>query len=359
MTPPEVGSPHTIPHPVRDAVDVAIVGAGPAGLFAAFYAGMRGLSVLLVDSQPQLGGQLAALYPEQILYDVPGFAGQTAREVTHRLADQAELARPVVQLNRTLQRIVRAQDEFTLHASGTQYRSRVVILAAGVGALTPKPLPVAAAARYDDLCLHYHLSDNLNQFLGRQVIVAGNSLQAVDWAIRLSKVAAGVTLVHRHENLRVDPHHLEALRLRGVATRAFCEVAELRGDKHIEQAILRDTRDGRCVEMRATDVLAAYGYDSSLAFLNDLDLKLSPTGVCVDTFMRTSRDGIYAVGDVCSYPGKLKLIATGFGEAATAVNHAMTWLNPQANYFPGHSTSVARRRLAGLQASDTATPQLP
>jgi thioredoxin reductase len=347
MPPPTLTSPQPIPRSDAPVSDVAIIGAGPVGLFATFYAGMRELSVKLIDSLPHLGGQVASFYPEQELYDVPGFPKASGRLLTDRLVEQAMQAEPTVCLGTQLQAIRHDDHQFHLDTERGTHVSRSVVVAAGIGALTPRRLPMADADKYIGRGLGYELSDS-QTLVGRHVVIVGTSDIAVRWAMALSHVARTVTLICRRDTLTAPADVVRQLALKGTVLR-WNELAAVHGSHHVESVTLRDTRDDRLTEVRADHVLVNAGFDSSLAFLNQCDLDLSGNGVGVDGTMRTSRAGVYAIGDVCTYPGKLKLIATGFGEAAIAINHVKTWLDPRARLFPGHSTKVAVRRLPTLR----------
>ena len=350
-------TPQVIPN---DAIaDVAIIGAGPAGLFATFYAGLRQLSVTLIDSLRQLGGQLATLYPEKYIYDAPGFPRVLAKDLVAQLVTQAMQASPSLRLGCSIERIITDSPEIALStrphdrptygliANDQVIRCRSVLIASGVGTMKPKRLPLPEASQYEGRGLHYVVSDP-SQLAGRRVLIVGGGDSAVDWANALSTVATRVTLIHRRQTFRAQEQNVATMLAGPVKIHLNHELVGLQGNDTVTAATIEDTRNGIRQTLPIDVVLVNIGFDSTLRDVKNWDLTLSANAIAVDRNMQTSRPGIFAAGDVCTYPGKLKLIATGFGEAATAINHIKQYLEPEANLFPGHSTSVATARLKGI-----------
>jgi thioredoxin reductase (NADPH) len=325
-------------HP--DLTDIVIVGGGPVGMFAAFYAGMRQASAKIIESMPQLGGQLSALYPEKEIYDVAGFPRVKAQELVDRLREQLELFKPEIRLEEKVLNVRKIEERlFEVTTDRDVHHARAVIITAGVGAFEPRRLELAGAEKYEGVNLHYFVKD-MEKFRGRRVLISGGGDSAVDWALMLEPVAASVTLVHRRDKFRAHEHSVEKLKASGVNIITPAEIAALAGDGRIERATLKDVRTGETKELEVDEVIVSFGFVSSLGPIENWGLKIENGSIVVDSRMETSIPGIFAAGDIVTYPGKLKLIAVGFGEAPTAVNNAKVYIDPTAKLSPGHSSSM-------------------
>jgi ferredoxin/flavodoxin---NADP+ reductase len=349
MSPDTANPPQLIPTPLATLADVAIVGGGPVGLFATFYAGMRQMSVILIDSLQQLGGQLATLYPEKLIYDVAGYPKVLAKDLSASLVKQAMFANPVLALGEQVNTLewddhVRC---FTIRTDKAAHPARTVIIAAGVGAMVPKRLPLGNASQFEGRGLYYAVQDP-QTFRDRRVLIVGGGDSAVDWANALSLIARQLVLIHRRDVFRAHEANVSQMRASLTDIRTFHELRSLVGESTVRQAVIEDTRSRRTTTLDVDAVLVNIGFESSLGPIRDWGLALEGNGIRVEPTMQTSRPGVFAVGDVCAYPAKLKLLATGFGEAVTAVNFAKKFIDPSANPFPGHSTSVAEQRMPGL-----------
>lgn len=321
-------------------VDLAILGGGPAGMFAAFYGGMRQASVKLIESMPQLGGQLAALYPEKYIYDVAGFPKVTAQELVDRLKAQMDHFRPEVCLEeKVLDVIKQGERQFEIRTDRGIHYAKAVIVTAGVGAFEPRRLELAEAARFEKRNLYYFVQD-LHRFQGQHVLVSGGGDSAVDWSLMLEPIAASVTLIHRRDKFRAHEHSVETLLRSRVNVLTPFEVAALHGDEAIERVTLRNVKTGETAEQAVDAVIVNYGFVSSLGPIAEWGIAIESGSIIVDSRMETSVPGIFAAGDITSYPGKLKLIAVGFGEAPTAVNNAKVYIDPTARLSPGHSSNL-------------------
>lgn len=330
----------------RDVYDITIIGGGPAGLFAAFYAGLRDMRTRIVDSLDQLGGQLIALYPEKFIYDVAGFPAVLARTLAAELIRQAMQYRPAVNLGESVLDLKRTNDgDLELRTTGGTYLSRSLLIAAGVGALAPKKL--AQFAAYEGRGLHYFIQD-LGVFRRKRVLVVGGGDSAVDWALNLQRVTDDVTLIHRRDVFRAHEDSVRKLHSSGTAVRTFHELKTISGDERVESVVIFDTRGGREETLAVDAVLINIGFVTSLGPIAEWGLTLDRGGVVVSRTMETNLPGVFAAGDIASYPGKLKLIATGFGEATTAVNFAKVYLEPGSSAFPGHSTTLVPRKRRSL-----------
>lgn len=318
-------------------VDLLIIGAGPAGLFAAYYAGFRGLTMAVVDSLPEPGGQVTAMYPEKQIYDVAGFPSVLGRDLIGALVKQAALGNPTYLLGRkaTTLSTVDERLEVALDGGGA-VRAGAILITAGIGEFTPRPLP-SADGWMDRGVVHFVPS--LEAHRDQHVIVVGGGDSAFDWVLALHPIAASVTLVHRRSRFRAAESIVRQARDLGARIITDAEVSELRGDPALAEVEITE-KDGAVSVLPADTVVAALGFTADLGPIEAWGLEIDHRAISVDSTMKTARDRIYAAGDVAAYPGKVKLIATGFGEAATAVNNIAVVLNPQAHLFPGHSSNV-------------------
>ncbi|WP_276322288.1 NAD(P)/FAD-dependent oxidoreductase [Cohnella luojiensis] len=325
---------------IEPAVDVAIIGGGPAGMFAAFYGGMRQMSVSLIESMPQLGGQLAALYPEKYIYDVAGFPKITAQELVNNLKTQMDhfksqryLEEKVVKVSKLEERLFEIVTDKRIH------HARAVIITAGVGAFEPRRLELPEAAQYEKSNLHYFVSD-LERYRGQKVLISGGGDSALDWALMLEPIADHVMLVHRRDKFRAHEHSVELLMKSKVEVITPMEITALRGDGTIKQVTLTDVKTGTITDYDVDAVIVNFGFVSSLGPIAEWGLQIEGGSIIVDSRMETNISGIFAAGDITTYPGKLKLIAVGFGEAPTAINNAKVYVDPDAKLSPGHSSNM-------------------
>lgn len=325
-----------------EPVDLAIIGAGPTGLFAAFYAGLRQMSVKLLDSLEILGGQLTTLYPEKYIYDVAGFPKVLSKDLSRGLEEQAvQYDTTAVCLGEQVQDVI-FDDATRLYSVRTQkgtHLARAVLLAAGVGAFQPKTLPLANAKEYEGGGLHYFVK-NVSEFAKKKVLIVGGGDSAVDWANMLAPVADVITVIHRRDQFRAHEDSVTKMRCTTCRIKTFFELKSIGGNGKLETATIFDnrTKDEEVLELDA--VLVNIGFSNSLGPIKNWGLEIEGAQVKVDSMMHTNRPGFFAAGDICVYPGKLKLIATGFGEAAIAVNYAKHYIDPGANIFPGHSSNM-------------------
>lgn len=322
------------------AVDVLIVGAGPSGLFGAYYAGFRGLSVAVVDALPEPGGQINAMYPDKQIFDVAGFPAVRGRDLVDRLLEQAEPFSPVYLLGHRaeiLERRPGTPETFavTTHR-GARIEAKAVIVTGGIGYFTPRPL--LAAARFEGNGLAYFVR-NLDDYAGKDVVIVGGGDSAFDWAHALHPLAKSVTLVHRRDTFRAHPATVGAVRATDVEVLTNAQVTKVVGGGSIEGVEI--SVDDQTIALPCQQVIAALGFTANLGPLLTWGIDVeNRRHIRVSASMQTSVPGIFAAGDINDYPGKVRLIAVGFGEAATAVNNAAHHLDPSQQVFPGHSTDV-------------------
>ncbi|MGM7702631.1 NAD(P)/FAD-dependent oxidoreductase [Pseudalkalibacillus sp. Hm43] len=325
----------------HDIYDVTIIGGGPTGLFTAFYGGMRQLKVKIIESMPQLGGQLAALYPEKYIYDVAGFPKVLAQDLVDNLKEQAFQFNPSVALEQSVQKVERMEDKtFRLTTDKETHYSKTVIITAGVGAFQPRRLEHENAKEYEGKNLHYFVED-LNAFAGQKVVVCGGGDSAVDWANMLEPLAKEVTLTHRRDKFRAHEHSVEQLMNSKVSIKTPFQVKEVIGDENgVKKVVLQESKGEKEEVIECDSLIVNYGFISSLGPIKEWGLDIQKNSIVVNSRMETNIPGIYAAGDVCTYEGKVKLIATGFGEAPTAINNAKAYIDPKAKVQPMHSTSL-------------------
>jgi thioredoxin reductase len=326
---------------MSNPTDIAIIGGGPTGLFASFYAGLRQMSVKILDSLEVLGGQLATLYPEKYIFDVAGFPRILAKDLVANLAEQGLQYKPEVCLGEQVLSL--HQDEvtrvYTIRTSKSDHQTRTILIAAGIGAFQAKMLPLSNAHEFEGRGLYYFVK-HLDEFKGRRVLIVGGGDSAVDWANTLSPIAAQITLIHRRDQFRAHEDSVKKMREGPTRILTFYELKSIGGKERLGHAVIYDNRTKAEQLLDVDAVLVNIGFESSLGPLKDWGLELEGGSVKVDNMMHTSRPGIFAAGDIAAYPGKLKLIATGFAEACTAVNYAKHSLDPKANIFPGHSSNM-------------------
>ena len=324
-------------------VDVTVIGGGPCGLFAAFYAGLRGMTVRIVDSLPELGGQLTALYPEKYVYDMPGFPKVLAKDLARDLVAQGTQFGPDLQLDETADALADDEEGFALTTkSGKTLPTRTVIVAAGAGAFSPTKLGVPREDELFGKGVSYGVR-RIADYQDKDVVVVGGGDSAFDWVMMLLPVAKSVTLVHRRDGFRAHDESVRQVQNSPCAMRLFRAVETLHGDERLERITIKDLQGGRDEEPLREDLpcdalVITVGFKSSLGAIKDWDLEIQKNQVVVDERFETRRPGVFAIGDVCTFGSKLKLIATGVGEAATAVGFAKLKLDPSAKLFPGHSS---------------------
>jgi thioredoxin reductase (NADPH) len=328
-----------------DVVDIAIIGGGPTGLFAAFYAGLRQMSIKVLDSLEILGGQLTTLYPEKYIYDVGGFPKVLSKDLAVGLVEQAMQYNPAVCLGEQVRELNfdEATKIFTLVTPIAKHRARSILIAAGVGAFQAKTLPLPNAKGFEGKGLHYFVKE-LSRFQGRRVLIVGGGDSAVDWANMLAPIAGTLTLIHRRDQFRAHEDSVIKMKQTSCCIKTFYELKSIDGNGRLEHAVIYDNRSKAEERLEVDDVLVNIGFVNSLGPIKDWGLELEGNAIKVDGMMQTSRPGIFAAGDICTLPGKLKLIATGFGEACIAVNYAKHYLDPSANIFPGHSSNMKEEK---------------
>nr|WP_207619189.1 NAD(P)/FAD-dependent oxidoreductase [Nocardioides sp. IC4_145] len=311
-----------------------VVGAGPTGLFATYYAGFRGHRVAVVDSLPELGGQVTAMYPEKLILDVAGFPAVKGRDLVAGLVEQAATADPTYLLGRTATTLEHGDDGVVVTLDdGTEVAAAAVLITAGIGKFSPRPLP--AGEGWLGRGMEFFVP-SFEPYAGKDVVIVGGGDSAFDWALHLEPVARSVRLVHRRDAFRAHERTVQQVRDSSVEIVTRAEVTALEGHGSLESVEV--TVDGEPTTYPCQALVAALGFIADLGPLQQWGIDVHKRHVVVDPAMRTNLPRVFAAGDITEYPGKVRLIAVGFGEAATAVNNATVAIDPTAHVFPGHSS---------------------
>lgn len=335
----------------EDIFDITILGGGPTGLFAAFYAGMRNATCKIIDSMPALGGRLTAVYPEKYIYDVGGFPKILARELVDNLVEQIRPYQPRICLNETALSLEQRTDGvWKLQTNEGTHLTKTLIISAGVGAYTPKKHSAPGATKFEENSIFYAVIDKF-AFRNKHVVVVGGGDSALDWANELVSIASSVTLIHRTDKLRAHDASIIKLRASSAQILLNTEVVDFSGDDVLQHVVVQNNETHEFNTLKADAAVVMFGFHSSLGKIQEWGLELTKNGICVNEKMETNLNGIFAAGDIAKYGAKLDLIATGFSEAAIAVAFAKVYLNPKEKAQPLHSTTVMELKQKKIAAS--------
>jgi thioredoxin reductase len=330
----------------NDIYDLTIIGAGPTGLFGAFYAGLRSLRTKLIEALPEPGGQLAVLYPEKMIYDVPGFPHVMARDLVKALLAQNERFDPTYvyeQSVETLRReMVDGEEVWVLGTQSEKHLTRTLIISAGIGAFTPNKLERPGLTEFEGRGVYYFVQDR-RPFRHRRVLIVGGGDTAVDWSLNLHRWADEITLIHRRNQFRAHEASLAEMREREITMLTHFELASVEGDGKVQRATITSNEMDETRTMDVDIVLLSLGFKASLGPLLEWGLEMADQRhIQVNGLMETHLPGVFAAGDIASVDGSepMSLIVTGFGQAAIAANAAHTHINPAAKLFPGHSSEL-------------------
>ncbi|WP_306457965.1 NAD(P)/FAD-dependent oxidoreductase [Streptomyces sp. SA15] len=319
------------------SVDLLVIGAGPTGLYGAYYAGFRGLSVAVADALPEVGGQITSLYPEKFIYDVAGFPAVRGQDLVDRLAEQAGRWNPAYLLGHGVTRLDDAGEGIVATTdAGARISAGAVLVCGGIGNFVPRELPVGS--EYLDRGLRYFLP-RLAELAGQDVVVVGGGDSALDWALSLEPIASSVTLVHRRTRFRAHERTVEQVHASSVRVLTPYEVEKISGDGSVSEVVVARSGSDR-ISLPAQCVVAALGFIADLGPMEQWGLQLRRRRILVDRTMRTNRQRVFAAGDIADHDGKVSLISIGFGEAALAVNHIAALLDPARSLTPGHSSDA-------------------
>lgn len=322
--------------------DITIIGGGPTGMFAAFYAGMRNASVKIIETLPVLGGQVGLLYPDKTIYDIGGMAKVTGKELVDNLTRQMNHFEQTVCLEEEVLDFEKNEDgHFVLRTDKDVHYSKTILITAGNGSFQPRKLAVEGAEQYEETNLQYLVTE-LEEYRNKTVVICGGGDSAVDWALTLEGIAEKVYLVHRRNTFRAHEYPVTLLEQSSVEILTPFVPDELHGDgRQLEAVTFKEARGDRKKTIELDKFIVNYGFSSSLGPIKNWGLEMLKKDIKVNPKMETSIAGVYAAGDIASYDGKIKLIATGFGEAPTAVNHAIHSIDPKKRTQPMQSTQLS------------------
>jgi thioredoxin reductase len=332
--------------------DITVIGAGPVGLITSFWAGMREANSRIIDSLPEIGGQLTTLYPEKWIYDVPGYPRVLAKDLVEKLRVQSvEQFEVPVYLETTAERVEYEPDPddperqiMRIVTDKGDLLTRTIVIAGGHGAFEPKKLPGFDMTPWEGKGAHYLVSEKA-AFAGKRVLIVGGGDSACDWTLNLLDTAAEITLVHRREGFRAHEVTVgeinQAAEAGKVDLRVPYQIKEVTGNGNVERVTIFHSEDEDNVhELDCDAILLQLGFKTALGPLKEWPLEVEKGAIKVDPVMRTSMEGVWAAGDITTFDGKLKLIATGFAEAAIAVAQAVHHIRPEMKIQPKYSTNT-------------------
>ena len=324
--------------------DMAIIGAGPCGLFTVFEAGLLGMKCQLVDNLDKIGGQCAELYPDKPIYDIPAVPRCTGQELVDALMEQIRPFEPQFHLKQQASALTRLEDgRWRLETdAGTVIEAPVVVIAAGAGSFVPRRLPLPGAEGFEGNSLFYAVR-RMEHFRGKRILVAGGGDSALDWVLNLEPLAESMALVHRRDDFRAAPDSVEKMRHLVASGRMELIIGQISGlggeDGRLEMVTVKDARNVERL-VACDTLLAFYGLKMELGPIAEWGLNLDRDLIAVDTeAFATNQPGIFAIGDICTYPGKLKLILSGFHEAALMCQKAFKLCFPEKKLIFRYTTS--------------------
>jgi len=323
--------------------DVVIIGAGPVGLFAVFELGLLDMKAHLVDILDKPGGQCAELYPEKPIYDIPALPVVTGQELTDRLMAQIAPFHPTFHLGQMAEKLEQIESGWRLTTDqGTAIEARVVVIAAGGGSFMPKKPSIPGLSDFEGTSVFYAVR-KMEQFRDKRIVIAGGGDSALDWALNLQPIAQHVTLVHRRDEFRAAPdsvNKMRALVQSGAMSLQIGDLAGVQGDAPQLRAVSLRSREGGETQVEADTLLAFYGLTMKLGPIANFGLNLHENLIPVDTEkFETATPGIFSIGDINTYPGKLKLILSGFHEGALMAQQAFRYVYPDKKLRFQYTTS--------------------
>ena len=319
--------------------DVVIIGAGPVGLFAVHQLGIKGLKSEVIDNLDKAGGQCIELYPDKPIYDIAGIPECTGEELTKNLLKQIKPFKTNFHFNERVQEINSEGNNWIVKTSKNKvFSSPNIIIAGGVGSFEPRKLALKEADKYEGKNIFYSITDK-NKFKNKKICIFGGGDSALDWALELSKIAK-VTLVHRRDEFRGAPHTLNQIKKESkVDLKTKYQPSSIKGDDEIKSIIIKND-DGKETEIETDYILSFFGLIMKLGPISEWGLNMDKKTIKVNTEnFETNKKGIFAIGDICTYPGKLKLILSGFHEGALASVECFKRARPNEKYRFEFTTS--------------------
>lgn len=317
-----------------ECYDVLIVGGGPVGLFGAYYAGLRDMRARLIDRRHELGGQLTAIYPEKWVYDIPGIPAIRGKVLFENLLTQiapysipVSLSQEVVLIQKNRNNMLRVETR-----DGHTYHSKTAVLSLGMGAHIPRRMDAPGLREFEGRGVVYGVH-NLPDFTGKRVLVIGGGDSALDLALTVMEVCKDLILIHRSDRFNAHEETVKKLYSSNAEIRTFTELAEIEGQDVVQRIHLRDSRSKNVSTHNVDIVIVAIGLIFNLEGVRDWGIELENNAIVVDHNRQTNMPGVYAAGDIATYPGKMKLIGTGAAEAMQAINHAKHYIQETFPYL--------------------------
>ena len=314
-----------------DMYDVTVIGAGPVGLYAAYYAGLRDCRTKILETYPEVGGRLISMYPEKEIFDVAGHTKILARDLIAQLTEQAMQYNPTVVPNERVTGLrIRGERVIELSTPKGRHYSQTVVIAAGCGAIVPRKLDIPHLTDLEGHGIHYFLP-SFEPLRGERVLIVGGGNSAVDWALSLTGIAAEVTLVHRMYKFQAHEAMVDRLLASKVKVKfPYFTLKEVMGEEKVTGAVIWNERSGKEERIEVDAIVLSIGMLTNLEPFREWGVNIVGSGIAVATDMSTNMPGVYAAGDIATYPGKILLISAGAGEAATAVNAAKEYIDAGA-----------------------------
>ena len=314
-----------------DMYDVTVIGAGPVGLYAAYYAGLRDCRTKILETYPQVGGRLISMYPEKEIFDVAGHTKILARDLIAQLTEQAMQYNPIVVPNERVTGLrIRGERVIELSTPKGRHYSQTVVIAAGCGAIVPRKLDIPHLTDLEGHGIFYYVP-SFEPLRGKRVLIVGGGNSAVDWALSLTGIAAEVTLVHRMYKFQAHEAMVDRLLASKVKVKfPYFTLKEVMGEEKVTGAVIWNERSGKEERIEVDAIVLSIGMLTNLEPFREWGVNIVGSGIAVATDMSTNMPGVYAAGDIATYPGKILLISAGAGEAATAVNAAKEYIDAGA-----------------------------
>jgi len=314
-----------------DMYDVTVIGAGPVGLYAAYYAGLRDCRTKILETYPQVGGRLISMYPEKEIFDVAGHTKILARDLIAQLTEQAMQYNPTVVPNERVTGLrIRGERVIELSTPKGRHYSQTVVIAAGCGAIVPRKLDIPHLTDLEGHGIHYFLP-SFEPLRGKRILIVGGGNSAVDWALSLTGIAAEVTLVHRMYKFQAHEAMVDRLLASKVKVKfPYFTLKEVMGEEKVTGAVIWNERSGKEERIDVDAIVLSIGMLTNLEPFREWGVNIVGSGIAVATDMSTNMPGVYAAGDIATYPGKILLISAGAGEAATAVNAGKEYIDAGA-----------------------------
>ena len=323
-------------------IDVIIIGAGPAGLFAVHQLGIKGLKAVVIDNLDKAGGQCIELYPDKPIYDIPGVPECTGEELTNKLLEQIKPFKTDFYFNERVNEIMQNKENWVVQTSkNNKFTAPNIMIAGGVGSFEPRKLSLKDAEKFEGKSIFYSVK-NKEEFKGKNISIFGGGDSALDWALELSEISR-VTLIHRRNEFRGAPHTLSKIKKLSeqgkLSIKTPCELVSIEGEKDIS-AIKIKYEDDKTETIKTDKILSFFGLIMKLGPVIEWGLNMDKKHISVNSNnFETNKKGIFAIGDICTYPGKLKLILSGFHEAALASVECFKRARPNEKYKFEFTTS--------------------